>query len=47
MHIIPASDYFAADLTPSSLAGGKEQQQGQQGQQRVRRALRDNGSVTV
>jgi hypothetical protein len=39
-HIISASDYFAADLTPPSAAGDEEQQQGQQHQQRVRRALR-------
>jgi hypothetical protein len=45
MHIIPASDYFAADLTPPSAAGGEQQQQGQQRQQRVRRALRDRRSA--
>jgi hypothetical protein len=44
MHIIPASEYFAADLTPPSAAGGKQQQRGQQAQQRWRRVMRDGVS---
>jgi hypothetical protein len=43
MHIIPASDYFAAELTPPSTARVSEQQQvkqGRQQQQRWRPALR-------
>lgn len=49
MHVIPAGEYYAADLLPPSSTGVKQQQQGQQmqqqEQQRLQRALRGTGSI--
>eukprot|EP00882_Tetradesmus_deserticola_P004166 GHRQ01004401.1.p1 GENE.GHRQ01004401.1~~GHRQ01004401.1.p1 ORF type:complete len:232 (+),score=65.60 GHRQ01004401.1:273-968(+) len=49
MHVIPASEYYAANLLPPSTTGVEQQQRGQQAQwqqqRRLRRALRGTGST--